>query len=31
MGILGLEEQSLSLARVIGVGLLLAGTYLVVR
>jgi bacterial/archaeal transporter family-2 protein len=31
MGILGLEEQPLSLERVIGVGLLLVGTYLVVR
>jgi bacterial/archaeal transporter family-2 protein len=31
MGILGLEEQPLSPERLIGVGLLLAGTYLVVR
>jgi transporter family-2 protein len=31
MGILGLEEQPLSLERLVGVGLLLAGTYLVVR
>jgi transporter family-2 protein len=31
LGILGLEEHPLSLERLIGVGLLLAGTYLVVR
>jgi transporter family-2 protein len=31
LGILGLEEQALSLERVAGVALLLAGTYLVVR
>ena len=31
LGILGLEQQALSLDRVVGVGLLLAGTYLVVR
>ena len=31
LGILGLEEQPLSPERLIGVGLLLAGTYLVVR
>jgi transporter family-2 protein len=31
MGILGLEEQPLSPERLIGIGLLLAGTYLVVR
>ena len=31
LGILGLEEHSLSLERLIGVALLLAGTYLVVR
>jgi transporter family-2 protein len=31
LGILGLEEHPLSLERMIGVGLLLAGTYLVVR
>jgi bacterial/archaeal transporter family-2 protein len=31
MGILGLEEQPLSPERLIGVGLLLAGTYLIVR
>ena len=31
IGFLGLEQQSLSASRVAGVGLLLAGTYLVVR
>ena len=31
LGILGLEQQALSLERLVGVGLLLAGTYLVVR
>jgi transporter family-2 protein len=31
LGILGLEEQPLSLERIAGVALLLAGTYLVVR
>ena len=31
LGILGLEEHPLSVERLIGVGLLLAGTYLVVR
>jgi transporter family-2 protein len=31
LGILGLEEQALTVERLLGVGLLLAGTYLVVR
>lgn len=31
LGILGLEEQALSVERLLGVGLLLVGTYLVVR
>lgn len=31
LGILGLEEQALSAERLLGVGLLLVGTYLVVR
>jgi bacterial/archaeal transporter family-2 protein len=31
LGILGLEQQALSLERLLGVGLLLVGTYLVVR
>jgi transporter family-2 protein len=31
LGVLGLEQQPLSLERLIGVALLLAGTYLVVR
>lgn len=31
LGVLGLEETSITASRVIGVGLLLAGTYLIVR
>jgi transporter family-2 protein len=31
LGVLGLEQTSLSASRLVGVGLLLAGTYLVVR
>jgi len=31
LGLLGLEQTSLSASRILGVGLLLAGTYLVVR
>jgi len=31
LGILGLEQQALSFERLLGVGLLLVGTYLVVR
>jgi transporter family-2 protein len=31
LGVLGLEQQAITAERVLGVGLLLAGTYLIVR